>query len=293
MPAFLKEIEAYKKGDYEKALKDAFIGFDATLVNDKVIEELKKLIPDSKGDETDTDDEADEDEENIKELCNESRMPLNELLEKLKDPLAKVKQGESSGTSKPMSPFLRGRRNGSSSKAAADTAAAAATTENGECSSASDRTAPSQKLDVSIIFHSTEMFERNVPFDRNVRKLTKTFWFYRQSSEEEAVSSSSASVENKAAPANRYDINYTAKILACRHFPTMFRSFFSIVLQLVSQQMVHQAVEMAHQAVKAPLAPKQMKETLVTVQIAHPMQIKPLVSNTTNRLVFNSLIYFF
>lgn len=158
LPAFLKEIEAYKKGDYEQALKDAFIGFDATLVNDKVIEELKKLIPDSKGDETDTDDEADEDEENIKELCNESRMPLNELLEKLKDPLAKVKQGESSGTSKPMSPFLRGRRNGSSSKAAADTAAAV-TTENGECSSASDRTAPSQKLDVSIRFHSTEIFK--------------------------------------------------------------------------------------------------------------------------------------
>lgn len=136
------------------------------------------------------------------------------------------------------------------------------------------------------------MFERNVPFDRNVRKLTKTFWFYRQSSEEEAVSSSSASVENKAAPANRYDINYTAKLLACRHFPTMFRSFFSIVLQLVSQQMVHQAVAMAHRALKAPLAPKQMKETLVTVQIAHPMQIKPLVSNTTNRLVFNSLVFF-
>lgn len=170
MPAFLKEIEAYKKGDYEKALKDAFIGFDATLVNDKVIEELKKLIPDSKGDETDTDDEADEDEENIKELCNESRMPLNELLEKLKDPLAKVKQGESSGTSKPMSPFLRGRRNGSSSKAAADTAAAAATTENGECSSASDRTAPSQKLDVSILFHSTEMFDRNVRKKCSIRQ---------------------------------------------------------------------------------------------------------------------------
>lgn len=62
----------------------------------------------------------------------------------------------------------------------------------------------------------------------------------------------------------------------------MFRSFFSIVLQLVSQQMVHQAVEMARQAVKAPLALKQMKETLVTVQIAHPMQIKPVVSNTTS-----------
>lgn len=156
LPAFLKEVEAYKKGDYEQALKDAFIGFDATLVNDNVIEELKKLIPDNKGDETDSDDEADEDEENINELCNEGRMPLNELLAKLKDPLAKVKQGESSGTSKPLSPFLRGRRNGSSSSsgnsvtaAAGPAAAATTTTENGECSSASDSTAAPQKLDVS------------------------------------------------------------------------------------------------------------------------------------------------
>lgn len=140
LPAFLKEVEAYKKGDFEQALKDAFIGFDATLVNDDVIEELKKLIPDDKVDETDTDEEADEDEENIHELCNEGRMPLNELLEKLKDPLAKVKAGESSGSSKPLSPFLRGRRNGSSSSA---------TTENGECSSASDSTTVPQKSDVS------------------------------------------------------------------------------------------------------------------------------------------------
>lgn len=140
LPDFLKNVEAYKKGEFEQALKDAFIGFDATLVNDDVIEELKKLIPDDKVDETDTDEEADEDEENINELCNEGRMPLNELLEKLKDPLAKVKAGESSGTSKPLSPFLRGRRNGSSSTAA---------TENGECSSASDSTTAPQKSDVS------------------------------------------------------------------------------------------------------------------------------------------------
>lgn len=159
LPAFLKEVEAYKKGEYEQALKDAFIGFDATLVNDDVIDELKKLIPDNKGDETDSDDEAEEDEENINELCNEGRMPLNELLEKLKDPLAKVKQGESSGTSKPLSPFLRGRRNGSSSGSSSgggsgsgssnNAAAAAGTTENGECSSASDSTSAPQKLDVS------------------------------------------------------------------------------------------------------------------------------------------------
>lgn len=45
-PQFLKELDAYKNGDYVKALKDAFIGFDATLINDDVIEEMKKLIPD-------------------------------------------------------------------------------------------------------------------------------------------------------------------------------------------------------------------------------------------------------
>lgn len=151
LPAFLKEVEAYKKGEFEQALKDAFIGFDATLVNDDVIEQLKKLIPDDKVDETDTDEEADEDEENIHELCNESRMPLNELLEKLKDPLAKVKQGESSATSKPLSPFLRGRRNGSSSGSGknSNNSNSKAATENGECSSASDSTITPKKLDVS------------------------------------------------------------------------------------------------------------------------------------------------
>lgn len=167
LPAFLKEIEAYKRGDYEQALKDAFVSFDATLVNDDVIEELKKLIPEDKVDETDTDEEADEDEENINELCNEGRMPLNELLEKLKDPLAKVKQGESSGTSKPLSPFLRGRRNGSGSglggsgsgssssgggsSSGSGGSSAPAASENGECSSASDSTIKPKKLDVSLI----------------------------------------------------------------------------------------------------------------------------------------------
>lgn len=170
LPAFLKEIDAYKRGDYEQALKDAFISFDATLVNDDVIEELKKLIPEDKIDETDTDEEADEDEENIHELCNEGRMPLNELLEKLKDPLAKVKQGESSGTSKPLSPFLRGRRNGSSSglsgsggssssgssgaggsSSGSGSSTAPGALENGECSSATDSSIKPKKLDVSFI----------------------------------------------------------------------------------------------------------------------------------------------
>lgn len=142
LPTFLKEVTAYKRGEYEQALKDTFIGFDATLVNDDVIEELKKLMPDDKVDETDTDEEADEDEENLNELCNEGRMPLNELLQKLKDPIASLRESESlAGTSKPVSPYLRGRRNGSSSSA----------TENGECSSASDSKIKLRKHLVSSI----------------------------------------------------------------------------------------------------------------------------------------------
>lgn len=113
LPKFLKETDAYKSNDYEKALKDAFIGFDATLVNEEVIDELKKLMPADKLDgETDSDEDGDGDDfEDLTELRQESRMPIEELLEKLKDgkniPLARLKQGEGSGL-KPISPCLRG-----------------------------------------------------------------------------------------------------------------------------------------------------------------------------------------
>lgn len=46
LPDFLKSVEAYRKGDFEQALKDAFIGFDSTLVDPTVVEELKKLASD-------------------------------------------------------------------------------------------------------------------------------------------------------------------------------------------------------------------------------------------------------
>lgn len=74
LPDFLKKLDAYKSGDFVKALKDTFIGFDATLVNDDVIEEMKKLIPEKERNfSSDSDDEADE--EDINELCKEG-MPI-------------------------------------------------------------------------------------------------------------------------------------------------------------------------------------------------------------------------
>lgn len=43
LPNFIKETEDYKKGDYEKALIDAFLGFDATLAKPEVVSILKQI----------------------------------------------------------------------------------------------------------------------------------------------------------------------------------------------------------------------------------------------------------
>lgn len=282
LPAFLKEIEAYKRGDYEQALKDAFVSFDATLVNDDVIEELKKLIPEDKVDETDTDEEADEDEENLNELCNEGRMPLNELLEKLKDPLAKVKQGESSGTSKPLSPFLRGRRNGSSSglggsgsssSSGAGGSSAPAASENGECSSASDSTIKPKKLDVStILLVCVEMMRFSYA------PLFFSFLFISSVFRGRSCFKFKCIVGQEG----RSD-QQVKKHLSCPKEAENKLRFLSISVQ----QMAHRVVEMEMetgtvtemdlQAAKGPLAQNQMNGIHATVQTVHRMQTNQLV----------------
>lgn len=110
LPKFLKIHDEYKKGNYERALQLAFIDFDGTLVQETIIEELKKLIPVGNSRETETDEDED-----LDELTHEGQLPLDQLLEKYKEikrinpALAKVKESDASG-SKPISPSLRGRR---------------------------------------------------------------------------------------------------------------------------------------------------------------------------------------
>lgn len=43
LPNIIKETPAYKEKDFNTALKDAFLRFDATLVTEPVMEELKKI----------------------------------------------------------------------------------------------------------------------------------------------------------------------------------------------------------------------------------------------------------
>lgn len=90
LPQFLKELESFKTGDFEQALRDAFIGFDATLLEDKVIEELRQLArknPDYVESDMDDDDET---EEEINSLHQEATMPLNKVLEKYKGNIEKI-----------------------------------------------------------------------------------------------------------------------------------------------------------------------------------------------------------
>lgn len=111
LPTFLKTLESYKARNFEQALKDAFIGFDATLLEETVIEELKKLSDKTNGEEAVEEDEEEEDD-NVDDLCKEACMPLNEVLqmykkEKKNPALSKIKEGSSS---KPLSPCLKGKR---------------------------------------------------------------------------------------------------------------------------------------------------------------------------------------
>lgn len=76
LPNYLKNTEAYKAGDMEKALIDAFLGLDASLITQPVNEKLKEL----RGSDQ-SDDELDE-EENVQNLYEEATMPIEQVIEK-------------------------------------------------------------------------------------------------------------------------------------------------------------------------------------------------------------------
>uniref|UniRef100_U5EYB3 protein-serine/threonine phosphatase n=1 Tax=Corethrella appendiculata TaxID=1370023 RepID=U5EYB3_9DIPT len=112
LPDFLKKLQSYTDKDFEKALKDAFIGFDATLLEKNVIDELKKLATkNSYEDEAVEEEEYDNEDENVADLYKEATMPLNELLKQYKDKknpaLQKLKDKDDKT---PISPFLKGKR---------------------------------------------------------------------------------------------------------------------------------------------------------------------------------------
>ncbi|KAF6207040.1 hypothetical protein GE061_018278 [Apolygus lucorum] len=124
LPNVIKQNEAYKSGDYQKALIDSFLDFDATLKTEAVMTELQKIAKEGKktkdgagGDCGETDDEEDE-ETAVAKLREEANMPLAEVIAMYANgTLPKTPRNKLlGGPSKPMSPFLRAARCSGSSK---------------------------------------------------------------------------------------------------------------------------------------------------------------------------------
>ncbi|GJQ71571.1 hypothetical protein Trydic_g11276 [Trypoxylus dichotomus] len=86
LPNYLKELEDYKNGNIEKALEDAFLRFDASLLTEEVITKLEKIrykdYIDSKEDEKYDSSGSECEEENVDFLYKEALMPIEELVEK-------------------------------------------------------------------------------------------------------------------------------------------------------------------------------------------------------------------
>lgn len=131
----------------EQALKDAFLGFDAILLEKAVIEELKEL---TSIEEECSESEPEEGAE-LDELREEGIMPLNELLEKYSSGRTPPKKEGSSSTSSksPHSmPSLGSTRTfrpraGGSGQSSSSTNSAVAAISSGQCSSS---TTPKKEL---------------------------------------------------------------------------------------------------------------------------------------------------
>uniref|UniRef100_A0A1A9X4D4 protein-serine/threonine phosphatase n=1 Tax=Glossina brevipalpis TaxID=37001 RepID=A0A1A9X4D4_9MUSC len=112
-PAFLKTLSTFQEGAFEQALKDAFLGFDKTLLEPEVIEFLKVIAGEKNfGHSEDSDGKEDDDDEDLAELHEEGNLPLDEVMEKYKGhpSMPALKKLKENSSPKPQSPCLRGRR---------------------------------------------------------------------------------------------------------------------------------------------------------------------------------------
>src|SRR4051812_18604134 len=76
-PTFFKKLTEYQAGDFETALKKGFVSFDATLLDQEVVKELRLL----RGDEIEEEASIDLIQDTIA-LQEEANLPMDELLAK-------------------------------------------------------------------------------------------------------------------------------------------------------------------------------------------------------------------
>ncbi|XP_049866905.1 uncharacterized protein LOC126367438 isoform X2 [Pectinophora gossypiella] len=108
LPNYIKNTEAYKSGELIKALEDAFLGFDATIASKEVMDILKELAgeinPPGPSDNEDSEDD------NVSNLYQEARLPLQEVLAKYENKLSTLHRTRLGDTATPLSPCLRAKK---------------------------------------------------------------------------------------------------------------------------------------------------------------------------------------
>lgn len=152
--------------DLEQALKDAFLGFDAILLEKSVIQELKELASIEECSESEQEEGAE-----LDELREEGIMPLNELLEKYSSGRTPTKKdvkggcgGSGSSSSSSKSPksmpnlgstrTFRPRAGGSGQSSTSSTNTAAAIS-SGQCSSSTTPKKEILEADESVVTSSS------------------------------------------------------------------------------------------------------------------------------------------
>ncbi|XP_059057041.1 uncharacterized protein LOC131850720 isoform X2 [Achroia grisella] len=137
LPEFIKNTDAYKSGEFIKALEDAFLGFDANIATKEVMDILKDLAgeinPPGPSDNEESDDE------NVNNLYQEAHLPLQEVLAKYENKLSTLHRTRLGDTTTPLSPCLRAKKNtdepgGSAGSSSEQPGAAASSSKNGESS---------------------------------------------------------------------------------------------------------------------------------------------------------------
>lgn len=137
LPNFIKNSEAYKNGELIRALEDAFLGFDATIATKEVMDVLKDLAGQINPPGP-SDNEEESDDENVSNLYQEARLPLQEVLAKYENKLSNFHRARLGDTTTPLSPCLRAKKNteeagssapGASSSGAGSSSAAGSSTE--------------------------------------------------------------------------------------------------------------------------------------------------------------------
>ncbi|XP_028037886.1 probable protein phosphatase 2C 11 [Bombyx mandarina] len=110
LPNYIKNTDAYKSGDYTKALEDAFLGFDATIATKEVMDILKVLAGEINPPGS-SDNEEESDDENVTNLYQEAHLPLQEVLAKYENKLSSLHRNRLGDTATPLSPCLRAKKN--------------------------------------------------------------------------------------------------------------------------------------------------------------------------------------